>query len=151
MHEHTLTVVLWTQEYSNATTTPAPLYQDYSVGKQFACEVTLKERSSKPFGGQDKLFMSKKAAKANAAREAVIWLREQGHMGEHGPPKKKAKINGAAIALRMSDGSAEGDGNAKDKSFAQQVNGWCSLSLMPRPSTINPSLSSLVQACKTPS
>lgn len=81
--------------------------------------MTLDERPAEPFGGKDKLFNGKKAAKTNAAREAVLWLREQGHMGEHGPPKKKAKISGAAVALQMSNGSVD----RKEKSFAQQVNG----------------------------
>lgn len=43
-------------------------------------EVTISDRPNEPFGGRAKLFNSKKTAKANAAHEAVVWLRENGRM-----------------------------------------------------------------------
>jgi len=63
----------------------------------FACTVTLRDLpgSSAPtsFGSPTTPFASKKAAKAASARDAVRWLRSEGHLGAPGtsPPRKKAR------------------------------------------------------------
>ncbi|KAF2139992.1 uncharacterized protein K452DRAFT_289380 [Aplosporella prunicola CBS 121167] len=76
-------------EYSSATGTPPPQFQDFSIGSRFACECAFAPRASQPFGTREELFPNKKSAKTNAAREAVEWLRSQGMMPERGHPSKK--------------------------------------------------------------
>ena len=114
---------------------PQAQYQDYQAGAPhaalFACEITIQKRPDQPFGGQDALYSTKKAARGAAAREAVHWLRQNGHMSETGQPrKKKARLSSNGVS--GVSGSSEESGTAKPKapSFAQQVNGELSLLIL---------------------
>ncbi|KAH7065521.1 hypothetical protein B0J12DRAFT_734830 [Macrophomina phaseolina] len=89
-------------EYSQAEGKPRPLFQEFSLGANYSMECILPaDRPGEPFGGRDLLFNSKKAAKANAAREAVRWLRAQDRMPKKGHPTKK-KIKAAQLAAAYS-------------------------------------------------
>jgi alkanesulfonate monooxygenase SsuD/methylene tetrahydromethanopterin reductase-like flavin-dependent oxidoreductase (luciferase family) len=87
----------WTQ----ANGLPAPLYQEYALAAHFGCEVTLQQlpQRTEPLGNRAAGFASKKAARGNAAREAVLWLRSQhlldssssGGGGGGATPRKKQK------------------------------------------------------------
>ncbi|EKG18487.1 hypothetical protein MPH_04289 [Macrophomina phaseolina MS6] len=91
-----------TAEYSQAEGKPRPLFQEFSLGANYSMECILPaDRPGEPFGGRDLLFNSKKAAKANAAREAVRWLRAQDRMPKKGHPTKK-KIKAAQLAAAYS-------------------------------------------------
>ena len=98
-----------------------------------------------PFGARTRPFPNKKAAKTNAAREAVLWLVEQGDMSRtaegtyailttnnnSGGKKKKSKSGAAIVATESSagngngsaQGAAAGGGERKEVSFAARVNG----------------------------
>ncbi|KAI9719285.1 MAG: hypothetical protein M1812_003615 [Candelaria pacifica] len=108
-------------EYCSVENIPQPSFTDYAVGLQFACETTIDKRPDEPFGGRDNAFPSKKAAKANAAREAVLWLQGNGHMSEAGPMKKKQKIGGAILA--DGPGAISRITKKETMSNAQKVNG----------------------------
>jgi hypothetical protein len=91
------------------------------VGNHFACELQIDKRSAAPFGGRLVMFPNKKAAKVNAAREAVEWLIANNYMGHDGPPAKKKRKNGSSVtAVIGSDATVE---IKRDASFAQKVNG----------------------------
>ncbi len=126
-----LTSVLIT-EYCTIEDIPQPSFTDYAIGPQFACEATIAKRPNEPFGGCDSAFPSKKAAKANAAKEAVFWLRQNGHMSE-GPLKKKRKIAGAILA--EGPGAVAGNGDKGTMSNAQKVNGEVPSSITMKSST----------------
>lgn len=126
---------------------PQASYQDYQAGAHhvahFACEMTISKRPDEPFGGQDKLYSTKKAARAAAAREAVQWLRQTGEMSATaGHPRKKARLSshGGGGGGGGGSGSSEESGTAavqKAPSFAQQVNGK-STTCSPSPMHIDP-------------
>ncbi|KAI9882824.1 MAG: hypothetical protein M1823_005422 [Watsoniomyces obsoletus] len=63
------------------TTTTGPLFLEYSSGTTHACECIIDQRRDQPFGGRDRKFGNKKAAKMNAAKEAWGWLEENGWLG----------------------------------------------------------------------
>ena len=66
---------------------------------QFACTLTIADRPSEPFGSET-LFLTKQGAKATAAKEAVLWLRDNGGLPAVGTKRRKTL-----------DVSSLGDGN----------------------------------------
>ncbi|KAF2090921.1 hypothetical protein K490DRAFT_62252 [Saccharata proteae CBS 121410] len=85
-------------EYCSKTHISQPTYQDYQSGEatnclHFSCELTIPQYPDQIWGGRDKFFRNKKDAKTNASREAVEWLRANGHMSDNGSSKKKAKVS----------------------------------------------------------
>jgi hypothetical protein len=70
--------------------TSKPGYQFCALGLQFACEVTIPERAAS-FDDRHTSFRNHTLAKQNAAKEAVMWLREQRLMEGNRPLKKKHK------------------------------------------------------------
>ncbi|KAI9754029.1 MAG: hypothetical protein M1835_000925 [Candelina submexicana] len=108
-------------EYCAFEDIPQPSFTDYAVGQQFACEATMTKRPDEPFGSRENAFPTKKAAKANAAKEAVLWLRQNGHLSADGPLKKKRKIAGAIQA--ESPAAVGRIANKETTSNAQKVNG----------------------------
>ncbi|KAK7720661.1 hypothetical protein SLS57_005440 [Botryosphaeria dothidea] len=85
-------------EYCQAEDKPRPLFQEFSLGANYSMECIMQgDRPDEPFGGRNVLFNSKKAAKTNAARDAVRWLREQDRMPKKGHPTKK-KMKAAQLA-----------------------------------------------------
>ncbi|KAJ9646499.1 hypothetical protein H2199_002548 [Coniosporium tulheliwenetii] len=109
-------------EFCAATQTPQPVYQEYALGQRFACTCTLNLPPStgacsidsligdvqgpRTFGSLSTIFTSKKTARANSAREAVEWLRQNGHLSETEPPRKKAKVSNPVIVAAASDSTA---------------------------------------------
>ncbi|KAF2666793.1 hypothetical protein BT63DRAFT_481265 [Microthyrium microscopicum] len=67
-------------------------------GSMYSHEITTPFRPE-PFGDRNEPFQSKKAARNDATRQAVLWLREKGHISSEGPAAKKQK-------MKLPDGSA---------------------------------------------
>ncbi|KAF4545638.1 putative double-stranded rna-binding protein [Lasiodiplodia theobromae] len=86
-------------EYCQAEGKPRPMFQEFSLGANYSMECIMPPDDRpvpdgappqpEAFGGRNILFNSKKAAKTNAAREAVRWLRAAGCMPKKGHPTKK--------------------------------------------------------------
>lgn len=123
------------------TTFGGPAYTEYALGLNFACTCqipsslpnTLSQTPSSPpttpsqssqttrtFGSATNPFPNKKAARANAAMEAVQYLIEQGLVNEDGSVKAKKKGKGAGKAVRLMGKGLEVE---RDSTFAQRVNG----------------------------
>ncbi|KAK8204412.1 hypothetical protein M8818_005141 [Zalaria obscura] len=83
-----------------------PEYKEYQVGSKFYTLCKLKQFSGQQFGTSEKLFLSKKAAKASAAREAVLSLRAQGHLPANAQ-SKKATIPATSIEDSTSPGAQD--------------------------------------------
>ncbi|KAJ9668407.1 hypothetical protein H2201_001455 [Coniosporium apollinis] len=119
-------------EFCAATQTPQPVYQEYALGQRFACTCTLNLPPStgacsidsligdvqgpRTFGSLSTIFTSKKTARANSAREAVEWLRQNGHLSETEPPRKKAKVSNPVIAAAVGSDPSAGNTNNNDSS-----------------------------------
>ena len=108
-------------EYHNAITpSEGPAYTEYILpGPTFAC---ICEIPGTPtiFGSKDNGFTNKKAARTNAAREAMQHIIAQGLTNSDGSlksNKKKAKF-GTAIKVQGTDSVAK-----KSTTYAQKVNG----------------------------
>ncbi|KAI9730753.1 MAG: hypothetical protein M1834_005722 [Cirrosporium novae-zelandiae] len=91
------------QEWVQQKSLPHPVYNAFTIPntKTFSMELTISlgQPSSpefKSFGSRDTQYPSKRAAKTAAAREAVLWLVENGHIPEDlTTAKKKAKLGTA--------------------------------------------------------
>lgn len=96
-----------------------PIYEEYVLGLFFACECTIPSRPNQLFGSKTEMFSNKKAARVNAAKQAVEYLISEGELNPDGSTKARKKI-AAGAAVRM-----EGKGLkvSKDLSYAQKVNG----------------------------
>ncbi|EKG17569.1 Double-stranded RNA-binding protein [Macrophomina phaseolina MS6] len=88
-------------EYCQASRKTLPLYQEFELGSGFSMEVTISDRPNEPFGSREYLFNSKKAAKINAAREAVRWLRESEHLPKKDYPSMSSIRTAAAIGSNV--------------------------------------------------
>ena len=67
-----------TEFYQRHPRSTGPRWKEYSFGQHHSCDCIIDNRPDIPFGGISRLFRSKKAAKANAAREAWLWLKQEG-------------------------------------------------------------------------
>lgn len=107
-------------EYQNALDpTLGPAYTEYALGLSFACTVEIPSHST-TFGSPNDAFPTKKAARSNAAREAVQFLISEGLTNPNGTPKprnKKAKV-GATVRIEE-----QGVEVKKGTTYAQRVNG----------------------------
>ncbi|KAL6713947.1 hypothetical protein ACLMJK_008441 [Lecanora helva] len=111
-------------EYHNLSTPNlGPTYHDYALGSAYACTCTIPSLPERPFGSLTDAFPSKKAARGNAAKEAVEYLIESGELNEDGSTKgrKKAKL-GTAVRVQ-----GRGLVVQKDTTYAQKVNDICPL------------------------
>ena len=98
-----------------------PIYHDYALGSAYACTCTMPSLVDRPFGSTTDAFPSKKAARTNAAKEAVEYLIDKGELNHDGSTKARKKIKmGAAIRLK-----GRGLEVKKDTTYAQKVNGRC--------------------------
>lgn len=80
-------------EFCNAQRIVPPEYQIYQSQLSFYCEATLQAVPDQVFGSRSSHpFPSKKLAQKNAAKEAVVWLRENNHM-DRADHRKKRKMN----------------------------------------------------------
>lgn len=100
-----------------------PIYEDFQETSTrqilWSSEVIIPLRPES-FGRRDLPFGSKKLARQNAAREAILWLREHEYLPEDGVhPKKKQKIHSSSI----SSSSSPFHLREPEISYAQQVNG----------------------------
>ncbi|KAL9010365.1 MAG: hypothetical protein Q9173_004689, partial [Seirophora scorigena] len=84
-----------TPEYHNATDPihafPGPIYTEYALGHHFACTCTIPSSQS-IYGSSTVAFPSKKAARINAAKEAVQYLISIAELNPSGSPKGRRKI-----------------------------------------------------------
>ena len=108
-------------EYHNAVTpSEGPAYTEYILpGPNFACTCMIPGTPT-PFGSKDFGFTNKKAARTNAAREAMQHIIAQGLTNSDGSlknNKKKAK-HGTAIKVVGTDSGAK-----KSTTYSQRVNG----------------------------
>ena len=115
--------VLNTTEYHNVRSQPEkPVYNDYVVGSLFACECSVPGRT-RPYGGKENGFPNKKAARSNAAKEAVEHLIAQGLLNNDGTLKAKKKMQaGAAVKVEGKALNVE-----KSATYSQKVTGKCLL------------------------
>lgn len=98
-----------------------PMFQEFGLGSRYSMEVTIPDRPNEPFGGRKILFSSKKAAKANAAHEAVRWLRKTEHMPRKGHPSKstaRAAGTESEIVPLLRQTSTTGKATASGTSFS---------------------------------
>ena len=107
-------------EYQNAIDpTLGPAYVEYALGLSFACTVRIPSHSS-TFGSSNTPFPNKKAARSNAAREAVQYLVSEGLTNPDGTPKAKNKKIKLGQAVRIEERGME---VRKGTSWAQRVDG----------------------------
>ena len=108
------------KEYHNAVSpSQGPVYTEYILpGPTFACTCAIPGTATS-FGSKEIAFQSKKAARINAAREAMQHLIAQGVRESDGSLKikKKAKL-GTAIKIEANDLGA-----SKNTTYSQRVNG----------------------------
>lgn len=109
----------YTEYHSAVSPSQGPVYTEYILpGPTFACTCVIPSTVSS-FGSQEIAFRSKKAARLNAAREAMQHLIAQGLTDSDGSlrGKKKAKL-GTAIRIEANDLGAR-----KNITYSQKVNG----------------------------
>lgn len=101
------------------STTGGPVYLEYTHGIAFACTCKIPAHPN-PFGSESEpLFPSKRAARSNAAKEAMQFLINQGLASLDGSCKaatKKAKRDAAVAVAAMAE-------DTEAASFAKKVNG----------------------------
>ena len=106
-------------EYHNiASPTEQPVYSDFAIGLLFACECIIPGRDQ-PFGGKENGFSTKKAARTNAAREAVEFLISAGLLNEDGSIKSRKKAKpGSTVKFESNALRVE-----KSATYSQRVSG----------------------------
>lgn len=121
------------QTYSQTGDSVGPIFTEYTVGSLFACTCLISLHPT-PFGSESVVFPSKKAARTNAAREAMKFLISIGHATADGKPSpnfKPEKSPAPAAGERRKSGWKNGASanaistvlNNTDAPFAQKVNG----------------------------
>ncbi|KAF2429435.1 hypothetical protein EJ08DRAFT_279005 [Tothia fuscella] len=105
--------------YMNHDGVSCPTYDFYMLDLQFACEVTIPDHDG-PFGSQTQPFRSQKLAQANAAREAVLWLRQKGLLNDDDRPAKRRKSENSFHSVQSHD-----DTTTVGKSYGQHVTELC--------------------------
>ena len=107
-------------EYHNiASPTIQPVYNDFAIGTLFACECTIPGHDE-PFGGKENGFSTKKAARTNAAMEAVEFLISEGLLNEDGSIKSRKKPAKIGPTVRFESNALRVEKNA---SYSQRVTG----------------------------
>ncbi|KAL8729648.1 MAG: hypothetical protein Q9166_004597 [cf. Caloplaca sp. 2 TL-2023] len=113
--------------YNNIdATAPGPLYTEYAINHTFACTVALPTLPTTPFGSPNNPFPTKKAARSNAAKEAVCHLISTGDLNPDGSTKTRKKYKGVAAGPTVRI-DAKGVGVKKDATYANRVNDLCPL------------------------
>lgn len=95
-----------------------PVYTEYDLGGIFACTCIIPSCPDS-FGSASDSFPSKKAARANAAREAMMSLIDQGLTNPDGTLKARKKVK-LGTAVRVENKKLE---VKRDATYAQRVNG----------------------------
>lgn len=97
-----------------------PVYTEYAIDGGFGCTCTITLHPGS-FGSASECFGTKKAARANAAAEAVKYLIDQGLTNPDGTVKSKQKAK-IGTAVRVENRKLE---VKRDATYAQRVNGEC--------------------------
>ena len=92
-----------------------PVYTEYAIGSCFACTCTIPPHSES-FGSVSSSFPNKKAARANAAMEAMQFLMQQGLADSEGKDVRTAKESKAKL-----------EAISNVSSYTQKVNEICPL------------------------
>ena len=104
--------ILWIQRLNEylLPNCSAPKYQTFALGLQFSVVLTFSLYPDHAFGSKTTPFASKKDAQTAAAKEAVLFLINQGHLDENGRPakKRKATANTSPIPNRKAGASSYG-------------------------------------------
>ena len=123
------------QDY-HAASVSGPIYNELTLlGSGFACTCTIPARPSTPFGSLSTPLLSKKAARTNAAREAMQFLISRdlavplNNTTSANDIDPKTETGGAEMYRML---STEGDDLA-DVSFTLKVLRLCSLLRLPQP------------------
>ncbi|KAL9029446.1 MAG: hypothetical protein Q9196_002321, partial [Gyalolechia fulgens] len=112
-------------EYYNAVdpthASAGPVYTEYALGHNFACTCTIPSSPSQPFGSSTEPFPNKKAARANAAKEAVQHLISIGELNADSGAKarKKVKVGAGGPTVKV---EASGVEVKKNATYAARVN-----------------------------
>ncbi|KAL9007076.1 MAG: hypothetical protein Q9188_000199 [Gyalolechia gomerana] len=112
-------------EYYNAVdpthASAGPTYTEYRLDLNFACTCTMPSSPSQPFGSPTDPFPNKKAARTNAAKEAVQHLISIGELNSDGSAKarKKGKVGAGGPTVRV---EASGVEVKKNATYAARVN-----------------------------
>ena len=108
-----------TAEYHNvASPTVGPVYSDYAIGGLFACECSIPGWEY-PFGSKENGFTTKKAARSNAAKEAVEYLISECLLNADGTIKTRKKLKvGAAVRVQGKTLNVE-----RSASYSQRITG----------------------------
>ncbi|KAI9823358.1 MAG: hypothetical protein M1826_007769 [Phylliscum demangeonii] len=112
-----------------------PTFEEFSrdLNSRHACECVIPHRPDHVFGGRDRFFASKKAARGQAARDAYEWLQAERVAGlDDGTPgvlSLRPTLSGSG-ALWMHERTIK---LAKWASAAQKVNELCPLLQLPLP------------------
>ncbi len=115
-----ISLVTCTPEYQNAIDpTLGPAYTEYAIGPAFACTVQIPSHSQS-FGSVNNPFSSKKAARSNAAREAIQFLISEGLINADGAPKARNKKVKLGTAVRIEETGME---VKTGTTYAQRING----------------------------
>lgn len=104
-----------------------PNFIEYAVGPCFACTCTIPGHEGVEFGSNSKPFPTKKAARNEAAKQAVQFLIDQGltnldgtvKIRKKGIPGKVINAEGKALEVNM------------DATYVQKVNGMSFLQQLP--------------------
>ncbi|KAF2812847.1 uncharacterized protein BDZ99DRAFT_496000 [Mytilinidion resinicola] len=112
-------------EFCQGAKLPASVFAEFRTGTCFSAELALEShRPGAPFGGRGVLHSSKKAARAAAAKEAVLWLREKGQLPAVHEPAAARKRKAAASsedAVQLSAGGASGGSAARVLALAAEL------------------------------
>ncbi|MCJ1468621.1 hypothetical protein MMC07_007250 [Pseudocyphellaria aurata] len=112
-----------------------PVYTEYAIGVGFGCTCTIPLYPGS-FGSASECFPTKKAARANAAEEAMKYLIQTGLTNPDGSVKSKQKAKLDTV-VRVEDRKLE---VKRDATYAQKVNDLCPiLGLQPPTYQLSPS------------
>jgi len=101
-----------------ATEKSSPDFQEFRIGTQYSCELTLPSHAGIIFGSRTRALPSKKAARNAAARDAVVWLREDKRI-----PATDEFISKSPNTSMRSDDVA----SPTENSYIQQVEKLCQM------------------------
>ena len=118
LDRYVLLIILPTEFHTSIADGGGPSYTEYAVGTGFACTCTI-PLSPDAFGSTSESFPTKKAARANAAREAMKYLIDHGHTNSDGSVKSKKKSK-LGTAVKVDEKKLE---VKRDTTYAQRVNG----------------------------
>ena len=117
------------QEYHDSTYRGAqsPIYHYFSLGSTFSATCTIPTYPDSTFGSQDVPFPTKKAAQANAAKQAVELLIAESKLNQDGSPLRKRRNNANILGTNEPLASQGLVIKASSTTYAQKVNEFAPL------------------------